>query len=190
MRGYLLSIWSILDPIYYTFTRLTYLPSHDEHQNIFRVRLTRYKGKLLTLSDGTRINKNDMLVKIHLHNVKLLKELKDIKSEIKRGKIIYDYVLKSLPGIHLYIKDHKASSEIKGIIGITLLNKGCSRLGFETHQLSHPLYKWMKWISFIPIEILSSSRLSFKNMFKHEPPSYLVMSKEKLAKMYSMKKPI
>ncbi|MFE8702695.1 hypothetical protein ACFYKX_19010 [Cytobacillus sp. FJAT-54145] len=190
MRGYLLSIWSILDPIYFMFTRLTYLPSSDEHQNIFRVRLTKYRGRLITLSDGTCINKNDTLVKIHLHNVKLLKELKGIKSEIKKGKIIYEYVLKSLPGIQLYIENHKYSEEIKGIIGITLLNKGCNRLGFETFQLSHPFYRWFKWVSFVPIEMLSSTKLSFRKLFRHDPPSYLVMSKEKLEKMYSLKKEI
>ena len=105
MKGYLISIWGLLDPLYYFCTRLTYLPCEETEGNIFRVKLTKYKGRNVVLSDGTQINKNDTLVKIHLHNVKLLKELKDIKSEIKKAKMIYRYVQKSLPGIEIYIRN-------------------------------------------------------------------------------------
>nr|WP_309143495.1 hypothetical protein [Bacillus sp. V3B] len=98
MRGYLISIWSLIDPLYYFCTRLIYLPSEEKEGNIFRIRLTKYKGRKIVLSDGTQINKNDTLVKIHLHNVRLSKELKDVKSEIKKAKMIYRYVQKSLPG--------------------------------------------------------------------------------------------
>lgn len=186
MRGYILSVWSILDPIYFLFTRLKYLPCNEMGRNIFRVRLTKYKGKLVILSDGTQINKNDTLLKIHLHNVRLLRELRDVKSEIRKGKIIYDYVLKSLPELHSYIKNHRSSEDIKGIIGISLLNKGCERLGFEIVQISHPFYRKLKWLSFIPIGMLASS--SNKGLFKHDPPSYLFMSKDKLADLYQNKK--
>ncbi|MDZ5473774.1 hypothetical protein SM124_18815 [Bacillus sp. 31A1R] len=183
MRGYLLTVWSFLDPIYYLFTRLSYVSSSEQTENIFRVRLTKYKGKPVTLSDGTFINKNDTLLKIHLHNVKLLRELKDIQSEIRKGKIIYKYVLQSLPDLHQYISNHKQSSEIRALIGITSLNKGCDRLGFEIIDITHPIYKWLKWISFIPIGLLSSSTPSIK---QHQP-SYLFMSKQTLEKMYEKK---
>ena len=82
MRSCLLSIWYLLDPLYFFFTRLTLIDKRQS--NVFRVRLTRYKGKEVILSDGTRI-KNDVLVKIHLHNVKLLKELQPIESAVRRG---------------------------------------------------------------------------------------------------------
>ncbi len=78
MRSCLLSIWYLLDPLYFFFTRLTLIDKRQS--NVFRVRLTRYKGKDVILSDGTRIKKNDVLVKIHLHNVKLLKELRLLKA--------------------------------------------------------------------------------------------------------------
>ena len=113
MRDYLISIWSLIDPLYYCCSRLSYPPCKEG--NIFRVRLTKYKGRNIVLSDGTQINKNDTLVKIHLHNVRLLKELKNIKSEIKKAKMIYRYVQKSLPGIEIYIRNHCHSDKIKGI---------------------------------------------------------------------------
>ncbi|MCQ6274889.1 hypothetical protein JMM81_07915 [Bacillus sp. V3B] len=184
MRGYVLSFWSLIDPLYYFFTRLTCLPCEEIKGNIFRIRLTKYKGRNIVLSDGTQINKNDTLVKIHFHNVRLLKELKDIKSEIKKAKIIYRYVQKSLPGIGVYIQNCRHSQEIKGIIGITLLNKGCERLGFEVVYISHPIYKWFKRLAFLPIGILFSQNASIRHILNDQQPTYLFMSKKKLSNMY------
>src|SRR3954468_19449664 len=117
MKQSIISMWTVLDPLYYTLTRLTYVSDELISENIFRVRLTRYKGKDLTLSDGVQITKNDLMVKIHLHNVRLLKELYLIESEVKKGKRIYKLVEDSLPGVQTYINNHKRSKEIKGIIG-------------------------------------------------------------------------
>lgn len=183
MRGYVLSIWSLIDPIYYICTRLTLLPSEGTKGNILRIRLTKYKGSNIFLSDRTPINKNDTLVKIHLHNVKLLKELNGINSELKKAKIIYRYVQESLPGVELYIRNCRHSYEIKGIIGITMLNKACERLGFERFDISNPIYKWFKWIAFLPIEILSNQNTSW-HILKHRTPNYLFMSTHKLSNMY------
>lgn len=184
MRGFLISIWSLIDPFYYSLTRLTYLTYEETGGNIFRVRLTKYKGRSIILSDDTQINKNDTLVKVHLHNVRLLRELKNIESEIKKTKIIYHYVQKSLPGVELYIRNHFLSNEIKGIIGITMLSKGSERLGFEVMDISHPIYKWFKIYSFLWINLLSRSHFSFRHILKPQQPKYLFMSKNKLAALY------
>lgn len=156
----------------------------ESEGNIFRIRLTKYKGKNIVLSDGTKINKNDILVKIHLHNVRLLKELRNINSEIKRGKMIYRYVQKSLPEVENYIRNNEQYGKIKGIIGVTSLNKGCERLGFEIISISHPIYKWFKKFAFLPIEILSSHNSSIRYILKHHTPNYLFMSTSKLESIY------
>ncbi|MEI3607811.1 hypothetical protein SPD48_19175 [Pseudogracilibacillus sp. SE30717A] len=90
----------------------------------------------MVLADGT--NKNDTLVKIHLHNVQLLKEISTIKSELNKAKMIYHYVQNSLLEVVLYIQNNSGSNIIKGIIGISLLNKGCERLGFELSEHYKP----------------------------------------------------
>jgi hypothetical protein len=102
MRNYLLSFWNIHDP----------------------VRLTKYKGKDVLLSDGTLIKKNDKLVKIHLHNVRLLSELKSVPCSVKKGRVIFRKIHMSMPLLSEYIHNHKQRNEIKGAIGITMLYKG------------------------------------------------------------------
>jgi hypothetical protein len=185
MRGYLLNIWSLVDPLYFKCTRLEYLNDVRNQENILRVRLTRYKGRPVVLTDGTEVAKNDFLVKIHLHNVRLLHELKEVNSDITRGRIIYNQVKSSLPDVKDYIEKHALANEIKGIIGITLLSKGCERLGFEVHPISHPLYKFLKYIGFFPISVLSMSKLSFSKFFHQPSPHYLFMSMKKLCQLYN-----
>ncbi|SET55408.1 hypothetical protein SAMN05421676_105271 [Salinibacillus kushneri] len=185
MRKLMLWLWLYLDPVYFRFTRLHYIGKyHGSTSNIFRVRLTRFKGSPLTLSDGTIINKNDLLLKIHLHNVRLLHELQDETSEIKKAFFAFERVKDSMPGLATYVLTHKRHHDIKAVIGITSLNKGVSRLGFETRNIQSPIYKWVKKMTFYPIHILSLSKPSLKTMVNQPLPNYILMSKNQLLSSY------
>ena len=175
MRSYLLTFWKILDPFYYSLTRL-------EHIGIFRVRLTTYKGRDVLLNDGTLIKKNDKLVKIHLHNIQLLSELKTVSSSVKRGRIIFRKVHMSLPLLAEFIHNHNQKHEIKGAIGISMLHKGVEKLGFETYLPSNQLYRFYKKMTHIPLFLLSKEQPQFS---KIPDTNYLFISKEKLKNIYS-----
>jgi hypothetical protein len=180
MKQCFLAIWSVLDPIYYFCSRLEYVQDKSKNRDIFRVRLTKYKGRDIMLSDGTHITKNDLLIKIHLHNNRLVNELTRLNSEIKKGRLIYEQVNRGLPNLAIYLQRHEQFANIKGIIGITVLNKGSERLGFETFSIINPFYKWYKQMTIVPMYLISISRLdSFRR-----PPKYLFMSKDKLIKLY------
>jgi hypothetical protein len=180
-RQCVLAVWGALDPIYYACSRLEYVGRiRNGYQPIFRVRVTRYKGREVVLSDGTKIRKNDLLLKIHLHNVRLIRELLRFDSEIKKGRYIFEQVKAGLPYVAHYVRHHEQFSEIKAIIGITMLNKGCERLGFETFSIVNPLYKWFKTIVLIPM--ITVSQLRFYRIGRS--PKYLFMSKNKLLTLY------
>lgn len=183
LRLYILWIWKIWDPIYYSFTRLQYIEPAGNKKTVFRVRLTKYKGKEVILSDGTRIRKNDVLLKIHLHNVRLLSEILNVKHELNKGRCIYKMVLYSMPVLADYIKNHPEEQKIKGIIGITMINKGVRHLGFECFFPENIFYLWLKKVSQLPIFFLSTSTMNVQNFKKHNPV-YLMMSKEHLIKKY------
>ncbi|MEC3606127.1 hypothetical protein P9126_03720 [Bacillus glycinifermentans] len=179
MRSCFLSIWSVIDPFYYFFSRLTLIDKSQS--NIFRVRLTKYKGIDVILSDGTVIKKNDVLIKIHLHNIKLIKEMQHIESAVRRGLLIYQKTCISMPALAKYVNDHRKADQIKGIIGITTLHKGVERLGFEAVEPANRFYRFFKKLTQIPILYLTTSQFSFRGI----PPSrYLFISKKKLFNSY------
>jgi len=169
----------IIDPIYFHLTRLQYV---KQKQNIFRVRLTHYKGYPIQLKDGTCINKNDLLIKIHFHNVKLLRELYKAKDEFQKAVLLYKMVKDSLPELARYIQNHSKSKEIKGIIGITSIKIGSNRLGFEIYTIKNRFYRKLKWLAFYPIYFLSSG--INHNKKKHADPLYFFMSKDYLIQRY------
>ncbi|MBW8351281.1 hypothetical protein K0H71_17835 [Bacillus sp. IITD106] len=182
MKKYCLSAWNFVDPLYFQFTRLEYIKKTGGDNSIFRVRLTKYKGRNIVLSDGTTITKNDVIVKIHLHNAKLLQKMYRSDNEIKRALIIYKGIKESLPSLVHYIQSHEKADRIKGLIGITTLYRGCKKLGFEAHPIASPTYKNFKKISLLPIYFLSSSRGIRKEI---PSPMYLFMSKDALISRYT-----
>ncbi len=179
LKQYCLSAWAFVDPLYFHFTRLQYI-KEGGNKTIIRVRLTRYKGRKLILSDGTVINKNDKLLKIHLHNVELLRKIQGY-SEIRKALIIYKSVQESLPFIAHYLQLHHHSHKIKGLIGITMLYKGCQKLGFEPFSIHNPYYKLFKQVALSPIYFLSSNKALHK---EYPSPMYLLMSKNRLFNKY------
>ncbi|MFU0791213.1 YkoP family protein [Virgibacillus proomii] len=175
-----LFVWNIIDPIYFHFTRLDYVENKFGNRTIMRVRLTKYKGRKVTLSDGTEINKNDLLLKIHLHNIKILGQIQDYDSEVRRALAIYKTVQESLPEIAHYIQIKGYTNEIKGLIGITMLHKGCKKLGFEIYSIHNRYYKLFKQVTLLPIHLLSSNKIKKKI----PSPIYLFMSKDRLFEKY------
>lgn len=178
-----LSIWKWLDPVYFSFTRLQYPCPDRKEDGVFRVRLTRYKGKDVVLSDGVLICKNDLLLKIHLHNVRLLQDFSYNMNELSKGKGIFKLVTNSMPQLVTFILNHPEEARIKGIIGITHINKGFSPLGFECVLPENKFYSWFKKLQQLPIYLLSCSKISVVNIKKHHPV-YLMMSTEKLLERY------
>lgn len=183
IRRYFLSLWKLWDPLYYTFSHLKYIDDQDRKNRVFRVKLVRYKGRNVILSDGTQINKNDLLLKIHLHNVRLLIDMAKLDGEFRKGLYIYKRIKSALPKVAKFIQDHEKTKEIKAIIGITSLHQGSERLGFETHRIMNRYYFWFKYIAQYPIHLLSTSE-PFKRNGKKQIPMYLFMSKINLIDRY------
>lgn len=178
MKSYLLNLWNVIDPFYFGCTRLRYVPADERHNTVFRVRITKYKGKPTVLKDGTQIKKNDILLKIHLHNVRMLTEMQAIQSEVKRAVYFYHQIKKSLPYLARFVLEHHKFNDIQAVIGVTSLYRGANRLGFEKVPIKSISYRIYKKYTFLPINLIANSSDCFT-------PVYLFMSKGKLINKYS-----
>ncbi|MGX4668796.1 YkoP family protein [Cerasibacillus sp. JNUCC 74] len=182
IKSCLLSFWTRIDPIYFACSRLTYIVDPNQNRTVLRARLTKYKGATVVLSDGTVLQKNDILLKIHLHNVKLLKELSTVTNDIKRAVFIYHIIKQAMPSLAMYIQSHPSSEKVKGVIGITNLSRGAERLGFEKAPLKNALYRFFKQVTLLPINSFTGT--------KKINPVYLFMSKRKLLTIYAREESI
>lgn len=182
MREYMLKAWATIDPVYDKLRNFTSIES-EEKISVFRVLVTKYRGPRHELSDGNIIATGDYLVRIHLHNIRLLQHLAPVKSSMKRTLLLYQMVKNALPKLAKYIQEHERSHEIKGICGVTMLNKIVERLGFEIKPVTNPIYRIMKYCSQTPIHYIATGTLG--DIFDKRRVSYLFMSKNQLYKLLS-----
>ncbi|MBU9712585.1 YkoP family protein [Evansella tamaricis] len=180
MRNYILGAWEIADPVYHKLRNFTTIETKDKFP-VLRVQLIRYRGPEHTLSNGELIKKGDYLIKIHLHNIRLIKYLEKVVSPTRKTLLLYQMVKNALPGLAQFIKNHQLNQRIKGICGVTMLNKLVERLGFEIKPISNTYYRLLKCCSQIPIHFLSTGR--FTGVFDRTRVNYLFMSKNKLLEL-------
>ncbi|GEN31409.1 hypothetical protein HNQ35_001918 [Cerasibacillus quisquiliarum] len=176
MKGYLLQLWNMIDPIYFHCTRLCYVPDLSHGKTILRVRRTCYKGKPVVLTDGTMIRKNDTLLKIHLHNVRLVSEFHSMNNDIQKALNLYRKIRSSLYHLADFIKKEE-NCHVKAILGITMLYQGADRLGFEMFPIKNSYYRQFKKYTFLPINYLANASLP-------KEPVYLFMSRRTLENQY------
>lgn len=177
----ILPFWGIIDQIYFQFNRLQFIDK--DGGNVFRVRPIYYRGEPITLLDGTQIHQGDLLLKIHLYNYALMKEMVGMNSEIRRAFFVYQTVEKSMPGLAKYLHFHPRSEEIKGVIGITLLNRGVRHLGFDSIPITNDYYRRWKKSYMVPMYYICHG-FRTGNGRKKLDPKILVMSKDQLFKNY------
>jgi hypothetical protein len=183
LNALLLSCWRLFDELYFNCTRLQYID--EQKNNIFRVRVMKYRGNAIRLADGTIVGNHDLLLKIHLYNFLLMKEMIGINSEIKKAMFVYNRTRDSLPMLAGYLSRHPDMQNIKGIIGITLLNRGVRRLGFEVHHIQNPVYRAIKQAYMIPMLLMMCPERMNHGIHQGKmQPKLLIMSKNALFKRY------
>ncbi|MED0890727.1 YkoP family protein, partial [Aneurinibacillus migulanus] len=102
----------------------------------------------------------------------------------KRALYVYKRVEESMPGLVDFIRNHPQGETIKGIIGITVLHRGVSRLGFEVKDIENGYYKKLKQLYMKPLFILCHLNKQQGWKEKNLVPKFLIMSKEQLLSRY------
>lgn len=107
-----------------------------DHNNLFRLSLTRYRGPDLYNEEGQLLaKKGDLIGEIHFDNIRF--QSQDLNVQ-KIGLNALRKVRLSLPSLAKYISENPEFKEVKVYIGITMLNKGAKGLGFTVEE--YPLY--------------------------------------------------
>ncbi|RXT13803.1 hypothetical protein [Ammoniphilus sp. CFH 90114] len=177
----ILPLWGVIDYIYYQFNRLQLVDRGQE--NIFRVRVTTYRGKPIYMDDGEVIQPGDLLLKIHLYNYQLMKQMCHLDSDIRRALYVYQAVEQSLPGLAQFVFSHPRANELKGVLGVTLLNRGIKKLGFSSFDIESDWYRTWKKTYMIPMYCICHGQFKLSQTRKLEP-KYVIMSKERLFERY------
>jgi len=147
MNRSLLNLWRVWDMIYYSFSRLQYV---KKNENLFRIVLLPYWGSELKTKNGHTIVKDDLVIKLHIHNLRLAEIIHQKKDAKALGLLLLREIRKSLPGLAQFVANHPRADEIRGVVGTTFLHRGAENLGFSTMEPLSSIYKaktyYLKWM--------------------------------------------
>jgi hypothetical protein len=158
----------------------------SKEDNIFRIVRKTYKGPPLQTRNGDWIQSGDIIIKIHLYNYALAKEVLKLNSDLSLGLYLKKYMHRSLIGLSHYIHQLPDHAQIKGIIGTSMLNRGAERFGFCVHDVKQPVFFWFKGLMYRCI-YLAVHPYGFRYLHKHGKrlkSKHLVMSLDELYDLY------
>jgi hypothetical protein len=183
MKGVMLRLWGVWDWFYFCFNRMQYVSKED---NIFRIVRKKHTGPPLKTHSGEWIRPGDEIIKIHLYNYGLAKQVVQYHTEVSLALYLKKYMKESLVGLCEYINELPDNQNIKAIIGTSMLNRGADRLGFCLHDVQRSIFYWLKGFMYRFIYIMVhpyGMKYLKKNGYRLKS-KHLVMSVNELNDLY------
>jgi hypothetical protein len=178
-----LRIWGVWDIVYFHMNRMNYV---SKKNNVFRVIHKTYKGPPLITNSGEWIREGDKVLKIHLHNYRLARELMQYSSDVGFVFYLHRLITESMIGLSAYIQQLPEDQQIKAVIGTSMLHKGADRFGFYVHDVESTFRLYLKGFLFKLIYLLMHPS-GLKYLHRHGnrlQSKHLVMSARELCQLY------
>lgn len=108
--------------------------------DFFHYRTIPYTGRTLELADGETLNKGDRVIELHFNNSRLSSIAMNARSPIAaivKMKRETEHGLAELAG---YIAKDEEARRTKAVYGITMVNRGADRIGFELFPMPSGLF--------------------------------------------------
>lgn len=155
--------------------------------SIFHYRKRKYRGKTLELANGTTIETDDEVIELHLDNRMLVRLMMESRSMMHVAILLIREVEKGLPKLAEQLVGKDAFKQVRGLYGVTMINKGASQFGFDLFELEPGLFDrltrfYLKLLMFV---LHPSGKKRLKGNSGKLSPRILVMSMEELCKRYS-----
>ncbi|GKX28375.1 hypothetical protein SH1V18_08550 [Vallitalea longa] len=165
MKKLLKKFFTHMNKRYIKTHNLIFIPGSE--YNYIYLDIDKYKGKPVTLSDGTSIKKGDMVIEIHVNN--------DTVDEVPVRKVIKVFYSETL-ALAKQLKSNDEFKDIKAIFGRTVLAPLTKRLGFDVFEMkSGYMKRFLKiWDNLIKI-VFSSTK---KDKVKFREPQEVWMSRD------------
>jgi MFS family permease len=134
-RGFL-RFW----PVWERITLLVH-PTHPiphASANVLRTQLTRWRGRPITLPDGTQVARGDLVVELHVNN----RALGDVLAHASDWRLL-PLIADDLRALVGAVGTPVFPREVRAVYGFTLLSRAAPRLGFTVRSRPHTLRAWL-----------------------------------------------
>ncbi len=184
LRRLVFRVWEKWEHIYAKVFKINRIDAN----NLFRLGLSRYHGPDLIQADGKVLaTKGDIVGEIHFDSIRLQSIGPDLhKTGIRALKL----ARLSLPILAKYISVNPDHKDIKVYLGITMLNRGVKRLGFNVQEYSERNGRIIGLFQKIIVHIYHPSGGKRKTESLGDKPKLVWISKQTLIEKYSNKEKI
>ncbi|MBM6994726.1 polysaccharide deacetylase [Paenibacillus sp. DXFW5] len=115
--------------------------SHTTHFGICKVMIKKHRGESIVCADSTIIDKGDWVGELHLNNEVILTLIKS-EGPDRAALMTARSIRKSMQQISEAFAIQPEYSEVKALVGITLLHRGLTHgLGFEQQPLKANMFQ-------------------------------------------------
>lgn len=139
IKKVLLFLWGRLDWLIRLFSGIK--ETKYGKSFIWRLAMRRYRGRDWPMTDGTSLKKGDAYLELHINNEYLLRLLETSTSTERTALIALREIHRSLPQLARLIQEDAHYATVKVLLGITLLHRGSTRLGFTSYPLKKGLFQ-------------------------------------------------
>ncbi|CCO08698.1 polysaccharide deacetylase family protein [Desulforamulus hydrothermalis] len=183
VKKILRSLWQVWE---YCFERLAGLrPVGGQENSLFRLAVRHYRGRRMELPDGTTLLPGDKIGELHFNNKFLQKITTTARSLELIGLALLRETRRSLPVLAKTVSQDPAYQGIKALMGITMIHRGTSQLGFSVYDLTPGLRSLVAWYQRWLMFLLHPGGLSHLRRQWHKlTPKKVVISKHELLKRY------
>lgn len=189
----IVSLWLKYEKL---FQKVMSLKSLDGPEGeMFHYRLITYKGKPLSLNNGAMLQKGDTVAELHLDNKKLSEFAFTSKNPLVVAVKTIREIERAMPILAKEILNEMKSKPVKALYGITMINRGADKLGFQIYDMPKGLFLYSSRLYLkLIMKVLTPSHAS--TVTKHareatpEEPRIMIMSIEHLLSFIKQEQPL
>jgi hypothetical protein len=137
LKSFMQAAWLVWERGFDCISR--FRSSHTSHFGICKVMIKKHQGESIVCADSTIIEKGDLVGELHLNNKMILTMIKSQGSD-RTALMTARLVRKSMQQISEAFTSQPKFSEVRALVGITLLHRGLTHgLGFEQQPMKSSL---------------------------------------------------
>ncbi|QSZ28133.1 hypothetical protein ACETAC_04595 [Aceticella autotrophica] len=140
MKNIFKYLWSLWEDL---FAKINGIQDINGGNFALRIAVKKYRGKDMTLNDGTLLKHGERYIELHLNNKFFSKISSHNSSSVYLGITAVKELKKSLHLLKKIINENPEFFDINVFMAYSLFYRGIDKLGFEIREIRSPLVRYI-----------------------------------------------
>lgn len=175
--------WMRWEKLFHVFFRVQTLQGQSD---FIGLRMTKYSGQTMNLSDGEQLRRGDEVAELHLNNELLYRYGRTSRSSLHLAIRLIREMDNAMPAVARFLLNHPDYAHVKGLYGITMINRGVSQFGFTVTSLPKGVFSWLTkiYLRILLSIIHPEGRQRIRNKTELLVPKVIAISRKELLRRY------